>query len=67
MFSHCFLSMGILRNLLLIALRYHKDDQISKINMVTVKTVEPSAGLVDSVNICLFLSSRQADKTWRMF
>ena len=45
-FSHCFLSKGILRNLVLIASRYHKDDQISEINMVTVKTVEvePSAG-----------------------
>ena len=42
-FSQCFLSKGILGNLVLIALRYHKDDQISEINMVTVKTVEPSA------------------------
>ena len=44
MFYHWFLSNGILGNLVFIALRYHEDDQISEINMVTVKTVEPSAG-----------------------
>ena len=64
MFYHWFLSNGILRNLVLIALRYHEDDQISEINMVTVKTVEPSAvGWYTSTGTRqIFTSSYQPDR-----